>query len=167
MKKTVLMAFSAILSAPLQADFVSNDAPLVTANNYLDIAYADSRIVAVGDRGKILYSDDQGDHWKQAVTPSEVLLTSVCFADARHGWAVGHDAVVLGSDDGGETWTVQYSDPLGSGEDDAAPVEEELDDYAMDDLYGDPYGDDAYGDEGDDLYGDCLLYTSPSPRDRG
>ena len=58
------------------------------------------------------------------------------------------------SDDGGETWTVQYSDPLGSGEDDAAPVEEELDDYAMDDLYGDPYGDDAYGDEGDDLYGD-------------
>ena len=154
MKKTVLMAFSAILSAPLQADFVSNDAPLVTANNYLDIAYADSRIVAVGDRGKILYSDDQGDHWKQAVTPSEVLLTSVCFADARHGWAVGHDAVVLGSDDGGETWTVQYSDPLGSGEDDAAPVEEELDDYAMDDLYGDPYGDDAYGDEGDDLYGD-------------
>ena len=101
------MAFSAILSAPLQADFVSNDAPLVTANNYLDIAYADSRIVAVGDRGKILYSDDQGDHWKQAVTPSEVLLTSVCFADARHGWAVGHDAVVLGSDDGGETWTVQ------------------------------------------------------------
>ena len=113
MKKTVLMALSAVLSAPSQADFVSNNGPLVTANSYLDIAYADNRIVAVGDRGKILYSDDQGDHWTQAITPSEVLLTSVCFADARHGWAVGHDALVLASSDGGESWTVQYSDPLG------------------------------------------------------
>ncbi|MEQ3636706.1 YCF48-related protein [Alcanivorax sp.] len=152
MKKTVLMALSAMLSAPLQADFVSNNGPLVTANSYLDIAYADNRIVAVGDRGKILYSDDQGAHWKQAATPSEVLLTSVCFADARHGWAVGHDAVVLASNDGGESWAVQYSDPLGAS-DGAEPVEEERDDYSMDDLYGNPYSDNAYGDEDDDLYG--------------
>ncbi len=151
MKKTVLMALSAVLCAPSQADFVSNNGPLVTANSYLDIAYADNRIVAVGDRGKILYSDDQGDHWTQAITPSEVLLTSVCFADARHGWAVGHDALVLASSDGGESWTVQYSDPLG-GDGDVGLAEEKRDDYSMDDLYGDPYSDNAYGDDGGDLY---------------
>ena len=151
MKKILVMAVSVMLSAPLQAaPYIDIDAPLVSANAYLDLADAGGRIVAVGDRGKILFSDDQGGHWKPAVTPSEVLLTAVCFADARHGWAVGHDAVVLGSDDGGETWTLQYSDPLGG--DDAAEAEDEsLDDLSMDDIYGDPYGDEDYSD---DLYSD-------------
>ncbi len=150
MRKTLLLATAAMLSAPLQAQFIDNKSPLVTANNYLDLADAGGRIVAVGDRGKILYSDDQGGHWQAARTPEEVLLTAVCFADARNGWAVGHDAVVLGTRDGGESWTLQYSDPLG-GSDDSDTVDEELDDLSMDDIYGDPYEDDAYGD---DLYSD-------------
>jgi len=151
MKKILVMAAGALLSSPLlAAPYIDNEAPLVAANAYLDLADAGGRVVAVGDRGKILFSDDQGGHWKTAVAPSEVLLTAVCFADARHGWAVGHDAVVLGTDDGGETWTLQYSDPLGGGE--SSDVEEEpLDDLSMDDIYGDPYGDDDYGD---DLYSD-------------
>ena len=131
MKKILVMAAGALLSSPLlAAPYIDNEAPLVAANAYLDLADAGGRVVAVGDRGKILFSDDQGGHWKTAVAPSEVLLTAVCFADARHGWAVGHDAVVLGTDDGGETWTLQYSDPLGGGE--SSDVEEE----PLDDLFG-------------------------------
>ncbi|MCG8391641.1 MAG: YCF48-related protein [Pseudomonadales bacterium] len=164
MKRTLLMAATAMLSAPLQAEFIHNEAPLVTANSYLDLASAGSRVVAVGDRGKILYSDDQGGHWKAAVAPSEVLLTAVCFADARHGWAVGHDAVVLGTDDGGETWELQYSDPLGGEGEEEVGEEESLDDLSMDDLYAqDPYSDDLYSDDlySDDPYGD----TAAAPVD--
>jgi len=77
MRKTLLLATAAMLSAPLQAQFIDNKSPLVTANNYLDLADAGGRIVAVGDRGKILYSADQGEHWQAAKTPEEVLLTAV------------------------------------------------------------------------------------------
>jgi photosystem II stability/assembly factor-like uncharacterized protein len=34
-------------------------------------------------------------------------LTAVFFADERNGWAVGHDGVILASDDGGATWKLQ------------------------------------------------------------
>lgn len=160
MKKITVLAVSAVLSATAQAEFIASDSPLVKANTYLDLADAGGRIVAVGDRGKILYSDDDGGHWQVAASPTEVLLTGVCFADARHGWAVGHDALVLGTSDGGETWTVQYSDPLGGdgGADTAAQGDDvaAADDLSMDDIYGDPYADDEYSDDpyGDDPYGD-------------
>ena len=159
MKKITVLAVSAVLSATAQAEFIASESPLVSANTYLDLADAGGRVVAVGDRGKILYSDDQGTHWQIAASPTEVLLTSVCFADARHGWAVGHDALVLGTSDGGETWTVQYSDPLGGDgtADDIADAElGDVDDLSMDDIYGDPYADADYSDDpyGDDPYSD-------------
>ena len=76
----------------------------------IDIAKAGPRLVAVGERGHILFSDDQGQSWTQARVPSRQLLTAVYFADAKHGWAVGHDAQILASTDGGVTWTQQYQD---------------------------------------------------------
>lgn len=79
----------------------------------LDIAYAGKRLVAVGDRGHILYSDDGGSSWTQAKVPTRQLLTAVSFADDKHGWAVGHDALVLATSDGGQTWTQQYENREG------------------------------------------------------
>lgn len=76
----------------------------------LDVAQAGSRLVAVGDRGHILYSDDQGRDWRQASVPSRALLTAVTFVDAQHGWAVGHDAQILASADGGLSWGLQHQD---------------------------------------------------------
>lgn len=75
-----------------------------------DVTLAGSRLVAVGERGHILYSDDNGNQWTQAKVPSLNLLTAVYFADDKHGWAVGHDALILGTEDGGQTWTEQYRD---------------------------------------------------------
>ena len=77
----------------------------------LDVAHAGDRLVAVGARGHIVYSDDKGATWLQATVPSRQLLTAVYFADDKHGWAVGHDSLVLHSADGGASWTVQYRDP--------------------------------------------------------
>ena len=36
----------------------------------LDVAHAGARLVAVGDRGHILYSDDNGASWAQAKVPT-------------------------------------------------------------------------------------------------
>lgn len=71
------------------------------------LARAGERLVAVGERGLVLLSDDNGQHWRQAQVPVSVSLTAVQFVDPRLGWAVGHAGVVLKSVDGGEHWTLQ------------------------------------------------------------
>ncbi len=77
----------------------------------LATARAGSRIVAVGNHGVVLLSDDGGQTQRQArEVPVDVSLTSVSFVDERLGWAVGHWGVVLRTADGGETWQLQRSD---------------------------------------------------------
>lgn len=62
------------------------------------------RLVAAGERGLIIFSDDAGQSWNQAAVPVSVTLTALCFADAKRGWAVGNMGVVLATDDGGVSW---------------------------------------------------------------
>ncbi|WP_416425102.1 YCF48-related protein [Pseudomonas sp. App30] len=71
------------------------------------ITRAGQRMVAVGERGLVLLSDDNGQSWRQASVPVGCTLTAVQFVDAANGWAVGHAGVILHSSDGGERWTVQ------------------------------------------------------------
>ena len=66
-----------------------------------------SRLVAVGEQGSIIYSDDLGEHWRQAQAPVAVLMTAVQMVSAQQGWAVGHDGVVLHTGDAGLSWQVQ------------------------------------------------------------
>jgi len=73
----------------------------------LSLARAGGRLVAVGERGIVALSDDQGAHWRQAACPVSVTLTTVRFADARHGVAVGHGGAVLTTADGGDTWALR------------------------------------------------------------
>lgn len=73
----------------------------------LGIAKAGDRLVTVGERGHILYSDDRGEHWQQAHVPVRVTLTSVDFPTPHFGWAVGHDGVILATEDGGTSWHKQ------------------------------------------------------------
>lgn len=74
----------------------------------LATATAGRRLIAVGERGVALWSDDDGRSWRQAKVPVSVTLTAVCFADARVGWAVGHGAVILQTADGGSSWSRKY-----------------------------------------------------------
>ena len=71
----------------------------------LGAAHAEARIVAVGERGLVMLSDDAGAHWRQVSVPVSVSLTAVRFADANHGMIVGHGGVVLTSSDAGQSWT--------------------------------------------------------------
>ena len=76
-----------------------------------DAITIDGAIVSVGTRGIVLISEDQGASWKQASIPTRSMLTGVFFHDRNLGWAVGHDAVILKTTDGGETWRRVNYDP--------------------------------------------------------
>jgi photosystem II stability/assembly factor-like uncharacterized protein len=73
----------------------------------LSVARAGQHLVAVGERGFILRSEDEGQSWKQMPSPVSVTLTQVTFPSTSQGWAVGHAGVILHSTDGGLTWTSQ------------------------------------------------------------
>ncbi|MDF1552253.1 MAG: YCF48-related protein [Deferrisomatales bacterium] len=74
---------------------------------FLDITAAGQRLIAVGERGVVVLSDDGGQTWRQAQVPTSVSLTGVAFPTPKQGWAIGHAGIVLHTEDGGETWTKQ------------------------------------------------------------
>jgi photosystem II stability/assembly factor-like uncharacterized protein len=80
---------------------------LAPSSILMDVVNTGKRLVAVGERGHILLSDDLGESWTQVDVPTSVTLTAVCFPTPDKGWVVGHDGVVLHSADGGQTWGMQ------------------------------------------------------------
>lgn len=98
-----LAAAPAIAAAP-QAAISSAKAP---KSLLLDVAAAGKRLVAVGERGHVVLSDDGGKTWRQASAPTRALLTAVYFPTASDGWAVGHDGTVIHTRDGGLNWELQ------------------------------------------------------------
>jgi len=105
MASAVLLAGSA--SAQPVADRLNTPALLSSRADQsllLDIAASDKQLVAVGDQGIVMRSSDQGRSWQQQQTPFSVMLTSVYFADAEHGWLTGHDGLIAATDDGGVGW---------------------------------------------------------------
>lgn len=94
-------AFESPLSMPAIQSIKAAKSPLTA------IARAGDRLVAVGQRGHILVSEDAGKSWSQASVPVSSDLVAVSFASSSHGWAVGHGGVVLKTEDGGLSWAVQ------------------------------------------------------------
>ncbi|MDC0662694.1 WD40/YVTN/BNR-like repeat-containing protein [Marinobacter sp. SS21] len=74
----------------------------------LDVTKAGDRLVTVGERGHILYSDDQGGNWQQAEVAVSTQLNAVFFVDEKEGWAVGEDAAIVHSNDAGRSWQKQF-----------------------------------------------------------
>jgi photosystem II stability/assembly factor-like uncharacterized protein len=101
---------SAALAAPATVDTGAGrpewavTARLAQKALVLDVARRGDRLLAVGERGHILVSSDGGVTWTQAKVPTRALLTGVHMHDERLAWAVGHDAVVLRTRDGGASW---------------------------------------------------------------
>jgi photosystem II stability/assembly factor-like uncharacterized protein len=115
--KTLMPAFAAfalacppaIAAAPFQdvLDTPAKESPLAPRSILNGVTGAGKRVVTVGQRGHIVYSDDAGKTWRQAKVPVSSDLVAVAFATPQKGWAVGHDGVVLHSTDGGVTWNKQ------------------------------------------------------------
>jgi photosystem II stability/assembly factor-like uncharacterized protein len=81
--------------------------PRAASGLFNGLARAGARIVAVGQRGHVMYSDDAGASWKQARVPVSSDLVAVTFPSPTRGWAVGHDGVIVHTTDAGATWTRQ------------------------------------------------------------
>ena len=107
----LLLSVSVFAETTVYQDLIDMPAIQLEASRYaltLDVTRAGPRLVTVGERGHILYSDDEGDTWTQAKVNSRAHLNAVYFADELNGWVVGEDAVILHSTDGGETWQKQF-----------------------------------------------------------
>ncbi|TPG75826.1 WD40/YVTN/BNR-like repeat-containing protein [Pseudomonas arsenicoxydans] len=88
-------------------DLPAKPSALAVRSPLLDVANAGPRLVAVGQRGHILYSDDAGQQWQQSSVPVSSDLNAVYFPSPEQGWAVGNDGVILHSSDAGVTWKKQ------------------------------------------------------------
>ncbi len=100
----LILVFSVTVSA--EESYI---AAKVEQSVLLDIArLSDQRLVAVGERGHVLLSTDNGLSWKQVKVPTTALLTAVTFVNEQIGYAVGHHQVILKSNDGGESWELQH-----------------------------------------------------------
>jgi photosystem II stability/assembly factor-like uncharacterized protein len=85
--------------------------PLAERSLLLDGTAVEGLIAAVGERGHILLSRDDGATWVQAQVPTRTALTGVFFLDDQLGWAVGHDASIVRTRDGGDTWELLHYAP--------------------------------------------------------
>jgi len=102
-----LAAAGSALAAPYQADGPARIRPLAAKSMLLDVTLAGARLVAAGERGHVLLSDDQGKTWRQAkAVPTRSTLTALHATSERQLWACGHGGVILKSDDGGDTWSL-------------------------------------------------------------
>jgi len=107
---TVLAAAAATGAAPGWTDVIDTPAvksPLAQRSLLTGLARAGDRIIAVGQRGHVLWSDNAGQEWQQAQVPVSSDLVAVHFPVPAKGWAVGHDGVILHSADGGKSWQRQ------------------------------------------------------------
>jgi photosystem II stability/assembly factor-like uncharacterized protein len=118
MVAVALVLLPPVASAAPAAAPLDTDQPIWRATHglLLGIARAGGRLVAVGNAGMVLLSDDEGKTWRMARSPTDELLTAVIFPTPAQGWAVGQDGEVLHSGDGGESWVQQH---LSAGSDQA------------------------------------------------
>ncbi|MCQ4346978.1 YCF48-related protein [Pseudomonas stutzeri] len=98
---TAVYAFSHRTPPPLPATELRTDRLLIN-----DMTVDGRRVVAVGEQGIVLTSDDLGQSWQQAgVEPRRgSALTGVARLSAERLVAVGHDGWILRSVDGGRSW---------------------------------------------------------------
>lgn len=110
----LLLALAVVAPSPARAERIdlatlpAFKTPKAAQSLLLAVTAAGPRLVAVGERGIIVHSDDNGVTWTQAEVPVSVTLAAVTFPTPTEGWAVGHDGMILHSADRGQTWAVQF-----------------------------------------------------------
>ncbi len=110
----VLLAFAAPLIPGTAAavDFVLLPAlktELAEKGLLLDVASDGERLLAVGEHGHVLYSDDDGSNWSHADVPVSLAITAVAFAGNGDVWATAHDGYLLHSTDKGQSWQTKLT----------------------------------------------------------
>ncbi|WP_125828498.1 WD40/YVTN/BNR-like repeat-containing protein [Paraferrimonas haliotis] len=81
--------------------------PLAKSSLTLSVDACNGHYLAVGQHGQILNSEHL---WQQMPSPTRSLLTKVV-CQRKNALAVGHDASILSSNDGGNSWQLRHFDP--------------------------------------------------------
>lgn len=100
-------AFGLDLNLPDRLNMPSKHFGHIESNAFLAVQRFSSRIITVGERGVIAYTDDFGHSWQQSNVPISALITAVHFPEEAQGWAVGHGGSILHSKDQGQSWELQ------------------------------------------------------------
>ncbi|RKH10258.1 hypothetical protein D7X74_27860 [Corallococcus sp. CA047B] len=81
--------------------------PLVDEQGFSALERAGNRTWLCGSSGRILRSEDQGASWQElATTPFDTqdACEGLSFLSPDHGWAIGHEATLWATEDGGNSW---------------------------------------------------------------
>jgi photosystem II stability/assembly factor-like uncharacterized protein len=77
--------------------------------DFAAVAHVDRHIWVAGRPGSVVFhSPDLGKTWEAQATGQTLSIHALCFCDSRTGWATGELGTILGTTDGGKTWTVQH-----------------------------------------------------------
>jgi photosystem II stability/assembly factor-like uncharacterized protein len=106
---SVLLPVAVLPAQAAAADAAPTARPHVSL--MLGIARSGDRLVVVGEWGRILLSDDSGKTWRAVASGTDATLNAVRFVAPKTGFAVGWDATILRTDDDGETWVKENTDP--------------------------------------------------------
>lgn len=109
---TALLSTTVMANSAIHRDYEVMHVPAMLAKKapqtvLTEITRTDTRTIAVGDYGLIIFRDAAQSAWQQAEVPTSIFFTGIDFADADHGWAVGHHGVIVATSDGGKTWQLQ------------------------------------------------------------
>ncbi|WP_428309807.1 WD40/YVTN/BNR-like repeat-containing protein [Hydrocarboniphaga sp.] len=109
-RAVALIALTLSAKAAAQMPRPSEIMPRATQSTTSAVINNGKHLITVGDRGQILASND-GLKWAQVAVPVRSMLTALSFADDQTGWAVGDDATILKTEDGGKSWMLQNFEP--------------------------------------------------------
>ncbi len=84
--------------------------PLPDDRTYPGMAVVGGTVWLSGEEGRILKSTDRGSTWTTLESGVDVMLGSISFADAHHGWCASVQRTLLHTSDGGTTWKEQPLD---------------------------------------------------------
>ncbi|WP_143869672.1 WD40/YVTN/BNR-like repeat-containing protein [Catenovulum sediminis] len=68
----------------------------------------EQRIVAIGERGHVVHLDNAHATQKRDVVGVEPMLTAITQSPSGRLWAVGHQSIIVYSDDSGRSWHKSY-----------------------------------------------------------
>ncbi|MEO6358661.1 MAG: YCF48-related protein [Ferruginibacter sp.] len=107
----ILLIFASILlvgkiQGQCDAPFFRYTATLINGISLIDTG----KIVAVGDNGYIIKSNNGGQSWKNITTFSSSFLKAVQFPTDTIGYVVGSSKTILKTEDQGESWFPLYVD---------------------------------------------------------
>lgn len=103
-------------NSQITASFVDNNilttaaemSRVVDKSVFLDIETFENKQILVGEYGRILTRHNSSQVWQQAQVPVQTTITAVTFVDKNTVWAVGHQGVILKSNDAGKTWVKNF-----------------------------------------------------------